>query len=227
MVCLYRGFWNVSSLVSLQKFVSISLIPSFRVPKRIEKISSSPTQLRLGLNIFVLGLLRRANERSPLGVEDAGVAAAAEESVQGLGNPEDRQDREAESRPVNEGGRTLVIEDSEERPGDGNASGKIALRRREGVGGAGGLEGQERQEDEDLGEDTVVVTVGVHAECLKSGDEHEEDRESVPQGEGEVDEHFVISAVSGVILLDDQPDVRSKRADEESQDESDDEPSAA
>lgn len=115
-----------------------------------------------------------------------------------------------------------MVKDGEERPGDGDASGEVALGRRESVGCGGRLEEEESEEDEDLGEDTGVVAVCVHAERLKCRHEDKESCEPMPEREWKVDPEFVVYVLSGVMLLDDVVDVRNGRADEESEDESDD-----
>lgn len=123
---------------------------------------------------------------------------------------------------MNERRGALMIEDTEDGPGNGDATGKIAFGRGEGVGGGSGLEEEEREEDKDLGEDTSVVTVSVHAKGLESGDEDEESSESVPEGERQVHPKFIVDVLSGVMLLDNIVDVGDGRADEQGKDESDD-----
>lgn len=120
-----------------------------------------------------------------------------------------------------------MVKDCEERPGDGDASGKVTLGGRERVGCRGRLEEEESEEDKDLGEDTGVVAVRVHTEGLERRDEDKEGRESVPEREWKVDPEFVIYVLSRVMLFDEIVDVRDGRADEESKDESDDVVAAA
>lgn len=115
-----------------------------------------------------------------------------------------------------------MVKDSEERPGNGNASGEVTFGRRESVGCGGRLEEEESEEDEDLGEDTGVMAVGVHTESLECRNEDKESSESVPEREWKMDPEFVIDVLSRVMLLDDIVDVRDGGADEESKDESDD-----
>jgi len=185
------------------------------------------------LEKLLLCLLRRwsfgwvdlggSDKRSALRVEsDSTGAVLGEEAVEGFADPEDGEDAEGKGRPVNERRGALMIKDTEDGPGNGDATGKISFGGGESVGGRSGLKEQERKEDEDVGEDTGVVTVSVHAKGLESGDEDEESRESVPEGEGEVDPKFIVDVLGGVMLLDNVVDVRGGRADEQGKDESND-----
>jgi len=106
-----------------------------------------------------------------------------------------------------------MIEDAEERPGDGNAAGKITFGRGEGVGGRSGLQEEQGQEDEDLGENAGRVVQCIDAEGIKCSDEDEEGGETVPEGEGKMDPEFVIDILGGMMLLDDVVDVRDSGAD--------------
>ena len=60
-------------------------------------------------------------------MEDTVATVAGEVTPQALDNPEERQQRECERTPVNEKGRALVLEDGEQRPGDGDAACKITF----------------------------------------------------------------------------------------------------
>jgi len=165
----------------------------------------------------------RANERSTLGVEsDGSITAALEEAPDGLADPEGGKDGEAESGPMDKGRGALVIEDTEEGPGDSDGTGEITFGGGEGVGGGGGLEEEQGEEDEDLGEDAGVVVERVDTERVEAGKEDQVGRPAVPEREGEVNEQFVRHVLSGMMLLDDEIDVRDGRADEEREDESDD-----
>jgi len=115
-----------------------------------------------------------------------------------------------------------MVKDTEDGPGNGDAASEIAFGRREGIGGRSGLKEEERKEDEDLGEDTGMVTVSVHAKGLESGDEDEESRKSMPEREGEVNPEFIVDVLGSVMLLDDVVDVGNGRADEKGEDESND-----
>jgi len=150
-----------------------------------------------------------------------------EESVDGLGDPEGGQDGEGEGGPVHESRRALMVVDTKERPSDGDASGEITLGGGEGVCGRGGLEEEEGEEHEDLGEDAGVVVEGVDAERVEACDEDQEGGESVPDREGEVDPELIVDVLGGVMFLDDVVDVGDGGADEEGEDEGDDVSSVA
>jgi len=165
-------------------------------------------------------LVGGGEERVPLGVE-AG-AVAGEETEEGLANPEDGKDGEGESGPVNKGRRALVVEDSEEGPGNGNAAGKVALRGREGVGRGSRLEREEGKEDKDFGEDAGGVVLSIDAERLKGSQEDEVGREAVPEREREMDPQFVVDILREMVLLDNVEDVRDGGGDKEGKEESDD-----
>jgi len=122
---------------------------------------------------------------------------------------------------VDEGG-VLVVEFGPKRPSNGNASGEITFRGRESVRSGGRLEEEIGQEDKDIGEDASALVARVHTESVKGSDEDKESRESVPQGEGQVDEYLIIDVLGDVMLPDDIVDVGDSRADEESKDEGDD-----
>jgi len=115
-----------------------------------------------------------------------------------------------------------MVKDGKERPSDSNASGEITLGGGECVSGRGGLEEEQGEEDKDFGEDTGRVALGVHAERVKGGEEDEEGRESVPQGERKVNKEFVKEALGGMLLLGDVVDVGDGGAYEEGKDECDD-----
>jgi len=159
---------------------------------------------------------------SPLGVAasekglglGAGGAAASEEAEESLADPEDGDDGECQSGPVDECGRPLVVKHGEEAPGDSDAAGEVSLGGRERVGGRGGLEEEQGQEDEDLGEDASAVTLSVYAKRVKGSEEAQECGESVPQGEGEMDPKLVVEVLGDVILLDNVEHVRDSRGDE-------------
>ena len=109
-----------------------------------------------------------ANKRRPLLiVKDARGARLREVAVQTLHNPEQAQNSERKRAPVDEATRTLVREDGEESPCDGNGARKVTLRRGEGICGGGRLEEEEAEEDKDLGPDACPVGERIDAECLK------------------------------------------------------------
>jgi len=110
-------------------------------------------------------------------------AAAVEQAVDSLGDPEGGENGEDEGRPMDERRRTLMVIDTKQGPSDGNASSEITLGGRECVCCGGGLKEEEREEHEDLGEDASVVMEGVDAERVEAGDEDQEGGESMPNGE--------------------------------------------
>jgi len=168
--------------------------------------------------------LARANERGPLRVtaEDDAGAAASPEAVNALDDPEGGQNGEYKSGPVDKGRAALMVKDGEERPSDGNASSEVTFGRGEGVGSGGGLEEEEGEEDENLGENAGVVTMGVHTKGLERGDKDEERREAMPERERQMDPEFIVYVLGGVMLLDDVVDVGRSRANEKRQEERDD-----
>ena len=114
----------------------------------------------------------------------------------------------------------LVSEDGPEVPGNGKAGGEITLGRGEGVGGRGGLEEEEGEEDKDLGPDTCVVVEGVDTEGNKGGKDDKDGSPAVVEREGEVDKDFVSGIGGLVVLLNNVVDVCDRRRYEEREDES-------
>lgn len=167
-----------------------------------------------------------ANERSTLFVvENTTRATAGEQAVDALDDPESAEageDQRGDGDEARSSGTALVSVDTEKGPGDGDGASEVTFRGGESVGGRGGLEGEEREEDEDLGPDTSVVGVGVDAECLEAGQEDEDGGPTVIEGEGKVDEEFIAQGVGSVILLDDVIDVTDSRRDTEGENEGDD-----
>lgn len=152
-------------------------------------------------------------------MEDASAAVGRERAIQALRDPEQAEDGEGEGAPVDERAGALVLEDSEERPGDGDAAGKVALGRGERVRRGSRLEEEEREEDEDLGPDAGAVRKGVHAKGLEGGEKDEHSRPAVVEREGEVHPELVVQRLGGVEAPNDVVDVRDGRADEQGEDE--------
>lgn len=127
-----------------------------------------------------------------------------------LDDPHQRQDGKRQRAPVDELARLvhgLVREDREEREGDGDGGGEVALGGGERVGRGGALEEEEREEDEDLGPDPGGLLEGVDAEGLEGGEDDKDGGPAVVEGEGEVDEELVGPGLGRVIFLHDVVDV--------------------
>lgn len=62
------------------------------------------------------------------------------------------------------------------------------FRRAERISSRSSLEEEQREEDEDFGPDTRTVRVSVDTKGFKGGEEDEDGRPAVVQGEGEMDE---------------------------------------
>ena len=90
-------------------------------------------------------------------MEDARAACPREVTVQAFDDPEERQDGERKRGPVDETTRTLVRNDGEESPCNGDGTCEVTFRSRKGVRGSGCLEEEEAKEDENLGPDTCAV----------------------------------------------------------------------
>jgi len=148
--------------------------------------------------------------------------ATVEEGVESLADPEGRKDGETKRRPMHKARRSLMIKDTEQRPGNGNASGKITFRRREGIRRRGRLEEEKGQEDKDLGENAGVVMESVDTESIETGDEDEEGREAVPYREGQMDPKFIVNVLGRVMLLHNVIDVGDGGANQEGEDEGED-----
>lgn len=136
-----------------------------------------------------------------------------------LADPQQGQYRERQRRPMHERARLLLGKDCPEVPGDREARGEVALGGGEGVGGCGGLEEEEGEEDEDFGPDAGVVGEGVDAEGGEGGEDDEDGGPAVVEGEGEVHEDLVGGRAGLVILFDDVVDVGYGGGDEEGKDE--------
>jgi hypothetical protein len=76
----------------------------------------------------------------------------------------------------------------EQGPSDRDSTGEITFGTGEGIGGSSGFEDEESEEDEDLGPDSCGVGRGVTSESFESGEEYEDGRPAVVEGEGEVNE---------------------------------------
>jgi hypothetical protein len=167
-----------------------------------------------------------SNKRSTLlVVENATRATVGEQAVDALDDPESAEgseDQRGNRDEARSSSAALVSVDTEEGPGDGDGASEVTFRRGEGVGGRGGLEDEEREEDEDLGPDASAVGEGVAAECLEAGQEDEDGGPTVIEGEGKVDEEFIAQVVGSVILLDDVIDMTDSRRDTEGENEGDD-----
>lgn len=100
-------------------------------------------------------------------VKDARGACLREMTKEALHNPEQAQNRERKRAPMDESTRTLVRENGEERPGNGNRACKISLRCGEGVRGGGRLEEEKTEKHEDLRPDACSVGERIDAECLE------------------------------------------------------------
>lgn len=167
-----------------------------------------------------------SDERSTLFVvEETARAARGVNAVDALDDPEGAEDGEDQGGDADESrstGSALVSPNTEEGPGDSEGTSEITFRRGEGVGGTGGFEDEEGQEDEDLGPDAGAVGVSVDAECFEGSQEDEDGGPAVVEREGKMDEEFIAQVAGGVILLDDIVDVTDGRRDEEGEDEGDD-----
>lgn len=121
-------------------------------------------------------------------MEDTATATVGR--VEGLDDGEERQDKEDERGPADEGnflvddyggvsdtreicGRRLT--DREEGPGDDGGTSGVTLRGGKGISGSRGLEEHKREEHKDLGPDTGLLNVGVDAKGLEEGDDNEND----------------------------------------------------
>jgi len=120
-----------------------------------------------------------------------------------------------------------MVEDTKERPGDGNASGNIAFPGSECVRSRCGLEEEKGKENEDLGDDTGVVGASINTERLEGGDEDEDGGPAMVETEWDVDPEFVIDALTAIVLLDDVINVGHSGRNKKSKDEGDDEVLAA
>ena len=135
-----------------------------------------------------------------------------------LANPHECETGERERRPVDERVGGLVCEDGPEEEGDRDAGGKVALGGAERVRGRGGLEEEERKEDEDLGPDAGVVRELVAAESGEGGEDDEDGRPAMVEGERQMHKDLVGRVCRFVELLDDVVNVRHRGGDEKCKD---------
>lgn len=112
-------------------------------------------------------------------VENTRTAVRREMAIQALGNPEQTKDRKRECTPVDEGARTLVLEDSEQCPSNRNRTGEVTLGAGECVGRCSRFEEEQAEEDEDFRPDTRAVRESVDTKCLEEGEDNKDCRPAV------------------------------------------------
>jgi len=164
------------------------------------------------------------DERGALAIEDS--TAASGECVGAARNPEQTEDGERKRGPVNETRVSLVIEDGEERPGNGRTARDVTLSIAVCVASTGALEQEKRQEGQNLGRDSSGMR-GADAERLERTEEYYERRPAAPQAKGQVNPKFIIQALGSVANFDSNISVTDRRADEEGKDECGDRVTAA
>jgi len=166
-----------------------------------------------------------ADERGTLFImQDTTDTASLEQSVNALDDPESTEDGEDERGGTDESATSwarLTSPDTEESPGDGNATSQITFGGGESVGCSSGFEGEEGQEDEEFGPSVSSVGGGVATKCFESSEEDEDGSPTVVEREWQVDENFIGQCVAGVMLLDDVIDVADRGADYQGQEEGD------
>jgi len=112
-----------------------------------------------------------------------------------------------------------VVENREEGPRNGDGARDVALGVGKRVCGGGGFEEEETEEHKHLCPYTRGLDERVHAECLKSGENNQDGRESMVQREREVDPEFVIDVLTSMVLFDNVVDVAHGAAHEKSENE--------
>ena len=128
---------------------------------------------------------------------------------------------QALTRPVDERVGSLVLEDGPEDPGDDGGSSNVSLVGLERVSDSGRLEEEKREEHKDLGSDAGVV-VDLSAERLESGQDDEDERPGVVEGERKVNKQLVEQVSSSVVPLDLDVDGGHGRGDEDGRDKGED-----
>jgi len=139
-----------------------------------------------------------------------------------LEDPEQAKKGECQCAPVNEGNVSLMSEDREEGPGDGDGSCDVTFVCREGICGGGGFEEEETEEDKSFCPDARWVSESVYAECLESRKNDKDGCESVVEREWKVNPELIVDILSRVMFLDYVINVTHAAADKESEDECDD-----
>jgi hypothetical protein len=114
----------------------------------------------------------------------------------------------------------LVSKDSEETPGDGDASGKITLGAGQGVGSCGTLEEEQGEEDEDLCPHARGVNCSIYAESGECREYNEDSGPTVVERKRKMNEKLVGDRLGRVIFFDDIVNVSYTGADKEGEDES-------
>jgi len=142
---------------------------------------------------------------------DVADSSLGPQSPGALENPDECQESKGESRPVNEGGASLMRKNGPKRPSDSDAGRQVAFLRRKGVSRCGRFEEEQGQEYEHLGPNTRGVRAGVHAERFEGCDDDKDSGPSVIKREREMDEDFVSNGRGRVMLLDLVVDVGNRR----------------
>jgi len=143
-------------------------------------------------------------------------------SEQALRDPEEADDGEYQSAPMDERGAPLVDEDGEKGPADGDRACYVTLGGGECVCGGCGFEEEEGEEYEEFCPDSCGFDEGVYAKGFEGREEDEDGCEAVVEGEGEVNPEFVVNVLASVMLFHDVVDMTDAAAHEESEDEGND-----
>lgn len=138
-------------------------------------------------------------------------APALDGSKQAPEDGQEGEEEEDEGAPVDESvgvAGSLVLEDCEESQGDDGTRCNVTLTV-EGVTCAGTLEEEQTQEDEDVADDSGLGAVGVLAKGGESSNNGQDDGETVPEGEGQMDHKGVkevLALVAGLEGVEDGAD---------------------
>jgi len=114
-----------------------------------------------------------------------------EQAISALEYPDEGEQGEGKSRPVDEGRRTLLGEDGEEGETNGDGSREITLGSGESIRSGGSFEEEQGKEYQNFGPDSGALCERIDTEGLEYSEDDENRGPSVVKGKGKLDKNFV------------------------------------